>query len=360
MEEPCGLNRHKLSLYSTAKRPARMDKLRAIQYLTRAVEAGSFAGAAKSLEVSTPAVAQLVNALERTLGVKLLHRTTHGLSLTAAGARYYETSRKLAADLHDLENSLGTRGGRPRGTLTVGLRQAVGHNCVMPRITRFLARFPDIELVNKPARTVRDIDEQNLDIAVLIGWPSERDLVVRPLAQTRYVVCASPEYWAREGRPHEPEDLRTHHCLLFRSSAEILLDRWMFEQNGERRTVEVKSRLLADDRPWLDEAACAGAGVIRLADLSVSRHLSSGSLVPVLTDWEALEAPTIFAVYRRSQRQSRLVRVFLDFLVEVFAELENERTQGPPGGIARVPKPEWFGRAHGRQSSYFARKKKSP
>ncbi len=336
-----------------------MDKLRAMQYLTRAVETGSFAAAAKSLDVSTPAVAQLVRALERSLGIVLFHRTTRGLSLTSIGERYYETSRKITADLHDFEQSLAPSGAKPRGTLTVGMREAVGLNCVMPRITRFLARFPDVQLVTKPARTVQDIDEKKLDVAVLIGWPSERDLIVRPLAQTRYVVCASTEYWMREGRPHEPEELRNHHCLLFRSSAEILLDRWIFERKGERRTVDVKSRLLSDDRPWLDEAARAGAGVIRLADITLSRYLSSGLLVPVLTDWEALEAPTIFAAYRRSQRQSKLVRVFLDFLVEVFGELENERSPVSSARIAGVAKPEWFGRARGRQSSYAVRRRKS-
>ncbi|MFM9883106.1 MAG: LysR family transcriptional regulator [Burkholderiales bacterium] len=336
-----------------------MDKLRAIQYLTCAVEAGSFTAAAKSLDVSTPAVAQLIRALERSLGVVLLHRTTRGLSLTADGERYYEASRRIMADLRDLEQNLGPRGAKPRGTLTVGMRQAVGLNCVMPRITRFLARFPDIELVTKPARSAQDIDDKKLDVAVLMGWPSERDLIVRPLVQTRYVVCASPAYWMREGRPHEPEELRHHHCLLFRSSSEILLDRWIFEKDGARRTVDVKSRLLSDDRPWLDEAACGGAGMIRLAEITLSRYLSSGLLVPVLTDWEALEAPTIYAAYRRNQRSSKLVRAFLEFLVEVFAELENERSSARASGISRVPKPEWFGRTHGRQSAYVARGKRA-
>lgn len=104
--------------------------------------------------------------------------------------------------------------------------------------------------------------------------------------------------------------------------------------------------------------ACAGAGVIRPADITVSRELSSGLLVPVLTDWEALEAPTIYAAYRRSQRQSKLVRAFLDFLVEVFGELENERSPAMASGISRVPKPAWFGRAHGRQSAYVGRGKR--
>jgi DNA-binding transcriptional LysR family regulator len=336
-----------------------MDKLRAIHYLARAVEGGSFTAAAKSLDVSTPAVAQLIRTLERSLGIVLFHRTTRGLSLTADGERYYAASRKIVADLHDLELNLGaSRGAKTRGTLTIGMREAIALNCIMPSVARFLARFPEIELVTRPARTVQDIDDKKLDIAILLGWPTERDLVVRPLAQTRYLVCASPEYWMRAGWPREPEELRDHNCLLFRSSAEILLDRWIFEKDGERRSVDVKSRLLSDERPWLDEAACAGAGVIRLADLTVTHHLSSGLLVPVLEDWQALEAPTIYAAYRRSQRQSKLVRAFLDFLIEVFAQLESERP-AIPTALARVPKPEWFGRTHGRQSAYVPRRRKT-
>jgi LysR family transcriptional regulator, regulator for bpeEF and oprC len=336
-----------------------MDKLRAIHYMTRAVEDGSFTAAAKSLEVSTPAVAQSIRALEQSLGVVLFHRTTRGLSLTADGQRYYEASRKMLADLHDLEQTLGSsRDAKVRGTLRVGMREAIGLNCVMPQIDRFLARFPDVELVTLPARTVQDVDEKKLDVAILVGWPTERDLVVRPLAQTRYVVCASPAYWMRAGWPREPEELRDHHCLLFRSSGEILLDRWIFEKNGDRRTVDVNSRLLSDDRPWLDEAACAGAGVIRLADLTLSRQLSSGLLVPALTDWQSLEAPTIYAVYRRSQRQSKLLRVFLEFLVDVFSRLEVERSPAATG-LPPVPKPDWFGRTHGRQSAYVSRRRGS-
>jgi LysR family transcriptional regulator, regulator for bpeEF and oprC len=335
-----------------------MDKLRAIQYLACAAETGSFTAAAKTLDVSTPAVAQLIRALERSLGVALFHRTTRGLSLTADGERYYETSRRITADLHDLEQILGPRGTKPRGKLTVGMREAVGRNCVMPRITRFLARFPDVELVTKPVGTFESLDELNLDLAVLTGWPPEGDMVALPLAQTRHVVCASPEYWIRQGKPQTPEELRKHDCLVTRSFSGVLLDRWIFEKKGERRTVDVKSRLLSNTRPWLDEAACAGAGVIRLADITLTRYLSSGLLVPALTDWEALESPTIFAAYRRGQRQSKLVRAFLDFLVEVFAELENERSPAPVSGISRVPKPEWFGRAHGRQSAYVARGRK--
>jgi DNA-binding transcriptional LysR family regulator len=172
-------------------------------------------------------------------------------------------------------------------------------------------------------------------------------------------VCAPPQYWAREGIPQEPEALRGHHCLILCSSGGTLLDRWTFEKNGERRTIDVKTRLFSDDRTWLAEAACVGAGVIRMIDFNLIQYLSSGQLVPVLTDWKALESPMIFAAYPPSQRRSKLVRAFLDFLLEAFAELEGERTPLSGSAMPRVPKPDWFGRTHGRHSVYVARRRKS-
>ncbi len=233
-------------------------------------------------------------------------------------------------------------------------------NCVLPRIARFLADYPDIDLVIRPSITVQDIDDRQLDLAVLVGWPPERDLIVRPLAQTRLIVCAAPDYWTRHGIPREPEDLRGHDCLIVRSSGGTLIDRWIFERDGEQRTIDVKTRVVGEDQAWLGEAAAAGVGVLRVVDLTLPRDISSGRLVPALADWESLEAPLIFAAYPPSQRRSRLVRVFLDFLVEVFAEIEVERSRALGSAIARVRRPEWYGRTHGRQSAYGGRGKRTP
>lgn len=331
-----------------------MDKLRAMQYFNRSAETRSFTAAARSLEVSTPAVSQLVAELERSLGVALLYRSKRGLSLTPAGEQYYEVSSRLAAQLLELESGLRVRGGRLRGTLTVGMRTHLAQYCVVPQLTRFLERFTDIELVLKPVGALKDLDEQGLDIAVLIGWPPERDLVVRHLAQTRFVVCAAPRYWASAGRPQKPEDLRDHHCLFVRNMEGMLLDHWVFERAGERRTVDLTTRIVSYDRAWLDEAACAGAGVVRHADLTLTRYLAAGLLEPVLTDWEALEAPTIYAAYPPRLRNSKLVRAFLDFLLEVFAELEARHAPSAVAGL-RKPKPNWWGRPQARQSASVAR-----
>lgn len=334
-----------------------MDKLRAMQYFAAAAERGSFGAAARALDVSSPAITKLVASLERSLGVVLFHRTARGLSLTADGERYYDAAQGIISELHELEQRIGSASGSLRGTLTIGSGSHLATNCVLPQLTNFLARHPELEVVLKPIASVQDLAAQKLDVALLSGWPPERDVVVRKLAQTRLVVCASPEYWARHGIPETPDALREHHCLIVRSSGGTLLDRWLFEKGGERRTVDVRSRLFSDDRLWLAEAACAGAGVIRIADLNLGRYLSSGALRPALTDWECLEAPIIFAAYARRQRQSRLLRAFLDFLAELFADLERKRA-GVPRPV--VPKPEWFGRTLGRQSVYQERRQRRP
>jgi DNA-binding transcriptional LysR family regulator len=333
-----------------------VDKLRAIQYFNRAVETGSFAAAARSLAVSTPAVTQLVSALERSLGLLLVHRSPRGLLLTPDGERYYRTSQRLVSDLRELEQQLGAGGGKPRGTLTVGMRQSVAEHCVMPRIASFLSRFPDVELVTR-AVTTEQVERQSLDVAVMVGWPPEGSLVSRHLAQTRHIVCASADYWAKTGKPQHPSELRDHHCLVFRNDEGMLVDRWSFSKEGKQCSVDVRTRLLSDNRSWLDAAALAGAGVMRVTDLTSGRYFLSGRLVPVLTDWDSMEAPTIYAVYARAQRRSKLLRVFLDFLAEVFEDAERERMPAPAKPVARVPQPRWFGHDRGRQSAHVAHQK---
>lgn len=332
-----------------------MDKLRAIHYFNHAVESGSFAGAARLLGVSTPAVTQLIAALERELGVVLLHRSPQGLALTADGEHYYETSRKVLADLQDAERHFGARGAKPSGSLTVGLRGLLGPTCVMPHMARFLNRFPDIHLAFKPVVTYHDIDKQNVDVALLVGWPPERNLVVRPLAQTQLMVFASPDYLARAGIPQTPEDLLQHHCMVNRSSGGTLPDHWVFEKNGERRAIDVKTRLISDDRLLIDFATAYGAGVTRIPDLLFPRFLPSGSLVPLLTDWTCLESPIIYAAYPPGQRKSKLVRAFVTFMVDIFSELKRTRASHEGNKVIAAPKPAWYDRGPGRQSVYVMR-----
>jgi LysR family transcriptional regulator, regulator for bpeEF and oprC len=329
-----------------------MDKLRAIRYFNLAVQTGSFAAAARTLEVSTPAITQLVAALEKSVGTPLLHRTTRGVRLTSDGARYHEVCRVLTNELDGIEKQLGSRSAQPRGSITVALFGTLGQYVVMPRIGQFLARYPQVDGFLKPLDAMEEVDRQDCDIAVMTGWPPARNFVVMPLGQSRNFVCASPAYWARYGKPAAPDDLQDHHCIVFRSSGGALLDRWSFERGGERRDITVKTRLVSDSSAWVDEAARAGVGVIRRAEVSARQFLAVTQLVPVLTDWLALDAPAHFAMFRPGLRRSRLVRAFLDFLRETYAELDMEQQEDFGQAAPRVPQPAWYGHTRGRQSAF--------
>jgi DNA-binding transcriptional LysR family regulator len=215
----------------------------------------------------------------------------------------------------------------------------------------------DIELVLRQVEMLDEIDSLDMDLVVTSGWPPEKDYVVRPLAHSRNVVCASPQYWLREGKPDTPQALEAHRCLLFRSAGGSILDRWAFERKGEQQTINVNSRMVCDGLSWAQEAACASAGVIRAGDLVLMRAITAGLLTPVLTDWEPLDSPSHFVLYRPAQRRSKLVRVFVDFLVQLFSDLQAQRPAVLGHAVAVEPRPDWFGVGRGRQSVHAARKR---
>ena len=170
-----------------------MDKFRAVECFVTAAQERSFSGAARELDVSVPAVARMVNALERHLGVRLFERTVRGLTLTADGLRYLESCQVVLEKLNEAEEAL--RGGavRPRGTLVVGTSPIISQHCILPALSEFHARYPEIQVdirnVDKPTSP----DAGASEVLVLYGWPQQPGMVQRHLIHTRSIICASPE-----------------------------------------------------------------------------------------------------------------------------------------------------------------------
>lgn len=327
-----------------------MDKLRAIRYFVQTAESRSFAAAARTFKVAKATLAKSITSLEVDIGTTLLRRSVRGVELTADGQRYYDNARNLIRNLDEVEQEIRPLDGVPRGALRVGMRSVIAEHCVLPRIGRFLAKYREVEVLPERITTLADINSDDLDVAVMIGWPTQPDLIVTHLAQTRHIICASPDYLARAGTPREPEDLKHHDCIPILSVSGAVLDRWSFERAGESRTVTVSGRFSSEDRTWIEEAACGGAGVVRVADIGLCPALASGALVPVLCDWTATEAPIIFAGHWYSNRKSALVRVFVNFLLEVFTEIQADIPQHGTPAAPPAPKPKWYGIAQGKLS----------
>jgi DNA-binding transcriptional LysR family regulator len=182
----------------------------------------------------------------------------------------------------------------------------------------------------------------SVDVLVFIGWLEETDMVAKRVAQTRFVTCASPEYWRVWGLPRDPDELRGHQCLAFRSPWGVVLDLWKYRRGEEVRSVPLEPRIVGDDRDWTLQAAIHGAGVVRIGDFTARPLLEQGLLEAVLGEWEGLEAPPIHVMYRRSPRPSARVRAFVDFVTDVYTSLEASRPSAGQTTLPPVPMPAWF------------------
>lgn len=323
-----------------------MDKLRALHYFVNAADQGSLSGAARELEISVPAVAKMINALERELTVKLFERGKHGLAVTADGQAYLDACRPLLEQLLAADESVRSAAIKPRGTVVVGAPSFIAQHCLLPALPALVNRHPDIEIDLRVVNRVTEPAAAAVEVFVVLGWPDRGDLVHRRIGQTRFVVCAAPSYWAAHGVPAQPADLARHTCLLFRNPEATLLDLWRFERGETKHEIQVRGWLQSDHRDALLDAALAGHGVIRTSSISISPHLGSGRLVPVLLDWTLGDAPPVNLLFRPHQRRTPRVRVFAEFATALFRDLDPDQ-----GAAGRTLLPDWYRRRYARVSA---------
>jgi LysR family transcriptional regulator, regulator for bpeEF and oprC len=327
-----------------------MDKLRALEYFATAARERSFSGAARALDVSVPAVARLVTVLERRLGVALFDRSAQGLALTAEGASYLAACTPHLEALAAADERASGAAARAAGTLVVGAPAYLTQHCILPALAPFRARYPEIALDVRACDRIGAAEAKRCEVLVLYGWPERPGLVHRRIAQTRLLVCASPEYWARHGVPARPRDLERYDCLLFRDQEGTALDAWQYQRGAARETATVRGPLVSSHRDDVLEAALAGLGVGRFSDLSIQRELASGRLVPALVDWESKDAPPVNLLYRAHQRRLPRVRAFVEFVQTLFERLEAERVPRFAERVA-AERPGWYRRRGARASA---------
>ena len=321
-----------------------IHKLRGLEYLVAAVDSGSFSAAARRLGVATPSVHRLVQALEAELGVALIDRSAQPLRPTPYASTYVERARALLAELRELDASLHDQTHAPRGTISLAADSVVREYLLPDMLSAFHTRFPDIEVQVLEAGSARDLARLGADMLMQAGWPPPQDAVLRTLAETRWLVVATPSYWARHGQPRQPAELAQHRCALYRTPFGEVLRRWVFERDGRKEAVDVEGWLVSDSRSVLDGPLFAGQVVARVNDLSARRWLADGSLQPVLLDWTGLHAPPISLVVKRALTRQPRVRAWIDFAVEHARRLAQERLPGGLPSVRPSERPDWWRR----------------
>lgn len=284
----------------------------------RVVERGSFAAAADDLGLSPSAVSKLITRLESRLGARLLIRTTRRLVVTAEGELFVDRSRKIldAIEAAEAEIASGRRG--PQGHLRVHVFPTFAVDHLSAALPNFLDRYPRITF--EFLVTNRDVDliDDNIDVALQVGPLGKSALAARKITDLTQIVCASPTYLARHGRPAHPSDLERHECLTLSHIPGSRI--WQFADSDKAVRVEVGGRAAADSAHMLLKLAIAGAGIIRFGDIIVGKAIHDGLLVRLLEDWQEAGRFPLWALHQTGRQRVPRVKAFIDFLIERFGK----------------------------------------
>jgi DNA-binding transcriptional LysR family regulator len=307
-----------------------MDLLRAMRTFVRVVDEGSFAGAARALDQAPAVITRLVAELEEHLGARLIHRTTRRMALTEVGETYLERVRQILLDVDEAEAATSAAMQEVRGHLRVLCPPAFAVHQLAKVMPEFHARYPRVTVELTVPGPVETVDESH-DITIITGrQPLEGSFVARRLACSEVILCASPEYLERRGRPSHPNDLLEQHDALVPALSDIQsgLTFW----RGTPGTPGAESVTIAPGRGALSTvhtdtmyaAALAGMGIAGLPSFVIEDALMEHALERVLPHWRVISISIWAAIPTRKHLPAR-TRAMLDFLVETFGGAAEDR-----------------------------------
>ena len=290
-----------------------MDKLHAMATFIQIVDRGSLTRAAVSIETSLPSVVRTLAALEESLGVRLLNRTTRRISLTQEGRHYLARCRSILAEIDEAEAELSSQRQEPRGELRVTAPVLFGQLHVAPIVTRFVRQFKNTRVELLLLDRVVSVVEDGIDVAIRIGHLADSSLIAIPAGHIRRVVCASPKYLKERGLPREPKDLLKHDCLRVTRLAPNAV--WSFHSKGRALSIPVSGPFICNQAAATIDACVDSLGVGTFLSYQVAPWVAQKKLKLILVDYEPPPIP-LSIVYPHAKLLSARVRVFVEWATE--------------------------------------------
>ena len=290
-----------------------MDQLHLISVFVAVVDTNGFAGAARKLDISPPAVTRAINELEDQLGVRLLTRTTRVVRVTEPGARYVEDCRRVLAELAEANESVSGMHGAPRGQLTITAPVLFGARHVTPIVTEYLRQYAEVSAACWFLDRIVNMMDEGVDVAIRIGELPDSSMQAVRVGQVRRVICASPAYLAQHGTPQSLDDLQDHVVVAAGDMARA--PEWRLLEDGANRIVKVHPRMTTTTNDSAIAAAVGGFGLARLLSYQVAAEVRDGRLDIVLAGFEPPAMP-VQVVHREGRHASCKVRAFLDLAIE--------------------------------------------
>ncbi len=298
-----------------------MLDLNELTVFIRVVDEGSFTNAGRALAMPKSRVSRMVADLEEKLGCRLLQRTTRQISLTEVGAAYYNRCRHLVNEILDAHEMIADREEQPHGTLKIAIPKSGGSAVVGHYIARYLSVYPDVTIEVLHYDTAVNLIQEGFDLGIFLGPMPDSSLVARTLLESDSVLCASPDYIRRTGKPTHPRDLARMKCVKTgegRSAEEFEL---VHRQSGEVCSVLVEPAVSTDLVSTAIGCIQSGVGIGDVPSLLAGEAIMSGQLTPLFSDW-VVRPETVSIAYPSRQYLPSKVRTFIDFIVKEAEKLE--------------------------------------
>lgn len=289
-----------------------MDRIQAIRLFIRVVDLGSFSKAAADLRIGQPSATKLVAQLEKQLGSRLLHRSTHGVVPTEIGLLYYDKCKLIAHHLEEAESVAALLQSQVQGGLRISTSVAFGRRVLVPLVVRFMKLNPKLQIELSFEDGYVDLVEQGIDVAIRMGRLADSTLGARFLGINPWVLVGSPAYLAQRGVPSQPEDLVNHDALVYSTVQGD--DKWLFTGlDGQLHPTAVRGTLRSNNLSALLAAARADMGLAALPWYVANESVKTGAVQAVLTEW-TLPSQEIHAVYPSPRQVPTKVSGFIGWL----------------------------------------------
>lgn len=305
-----------------------MDRFAAMKVFTRVVESRSFVKAGESLQLATPQVSRMVQALEAHLGARLLNRTTRSISVTEDGEAYYERCIRVLAEVDEMEAELTHAKLSPKGKLKVNLPSLIAKTMIVPVLPEFFALYPDIQIEMGLSDRQVDVIEEGVDCVIRTGDLEDSGLVARRLGNIPRVTCAAPSYLEKYGEPKTLDELREHIAVNYVSSNTGRVRGWDFLVDDAVETIDMRSMIAVNEVDAYVTCGLYGLGLLKGPVFPLAPYIETGALRQILKDYPSPARP-VSIMYPRNRHLPRKVRVFSDWVVDVFARmtlLQTDRT----------------------------------
>ncbi|GAB4544222.1 MAG: LysR family transcriptional regulator [Pleurocapsa sp.] len=296
-----------------------MDKFESMYAFTQVVKEGSFAAAARKMQMSRSAVNKLVINLENLLKIQLLYRTTRQVTLTDTGKAYYERCLSILADVEEAELAVSQQHKEPKGLLKINAPLSFGISALASKIAEFTSRYEELKVQLILEDRFVDPISEGYDVIIRIGSPpSSSNLIVEEIASLERVICAAPSYLEAKGIPEHPQELQNHSCLHYGYLETG--DRWLFSNKNENLTISIDGVLCSNNGEVLRDAAIKGLGIVMLPMFLVQKELNQGKLQIILEDHQ-LPRLSLCLIYPVNRHLSTKIQLFTEFIKHYFKSI---------------------------------------